>query len=273
MMTSNKLILRQVSVYAEGRAEPLLHDIHLTIEQGEWVSIIGPNGSGKSTLAKVLSGVITPGSGEVFRGFSGDGPIPYVMQSDEGHFGQTPWEDVVFVLEASGADPDQLSGITVKVLEQVGLAEVMHQPISTLSGGQRQKVAIAGCLAVDAPILLFDEATAMLDALSRRQVLALAKRLHRSGVTIVWLTHLMDEVAEGDRVVVLQDGKMNFDGDTVTFFYREDGTGSGKTPCEKAGYTAPYTVQVARVYRREGGALSFLPLNAEQLVKAVKGDG
>lgn len=273
MKTLEKLELRQVRVYAEGRVAPLLDQINLTIAPGEWVSIVGPNGSGKSTLAKIITGVCTPHSGEILRGFADDEPIPYVMQSDEGHFGETPWDDVVFVLEARGADPAHIPVTASSVLEQVGLAKVMHQPISSLSGGQRQKVAIAGCLAVDAPLLLFDEATAMLDAMSRRQVLELVKQLHRAGATIVWLTHLMEEVAEGDRVVVLHEGTMAFNGDAVTFFYGEDGTGHGRTPCEKAGYAAPYAIQVAQVYLREGGALSYLPMNAEQLSKAVNGSG
>ena len=261
------IVLKDVHVYAQNNEKPILKDIHLEISRGDWVSIVGRNGSGKSTLAKLLSGILAPARGDIHRGFAGDEPIPYVMQQEEQLFGETPWEDVVFILESRGEESWRIPAIASQALQQVGLEPLMHKPLAELSGGQRQLAAAAGCLAAKPQLLLFDEATSMLDAGSRRQVLEAAKSLHRSGSTVLWITHHMEEAAEGSRIVALDQGSIAFDGSAAAFFY-EDST--GLTPCEQAGFTEPYPIQVARILMRGGMRFTHPPLTAEQLSKAMK---
>lgn len=272
------LVLRHVSVHrALGQESvPVLKDLNITITPGEWVSIVGRNGSGKSTLAQLLSGVLVADEGTVDRGFAGTMPVPYVMQHKEQLFGDTPWEDIVFLLEARGEDPESVPLLAHTTLCQLGLESKMHQPIRELSGGQRQLVATAGCLAARSPILLFDEATSMLDSGSRLHVLEAIQSVHRAGTTVVWLTHHMEEVGLGDRVVALQEGEVIFDGNTESFFYGDSlsgpaGTGDNEhTPCEAIGFEPPFAIHVVRQLLRTGAALARpLPVTAEQLAKAV----
>jgi len=277
-------VLQHVSVHRLRGQEPVpvLQHMNMTIHPGEWVSIVGRNGSGKSTLAQLLSGVLVADEGTVDRGFVGPMPIPYVMQHKEQLFGETPWEDLVFLLEARGEDPDAIPHLALSSLRQLGLEPIMHQPIRELSGGQRQLVATAGCLAARAPLLLFDEATSMLDSGSRLQVLKAVQSVHQAGTTVVWLTHHMEEVGLGDRVIALQEGKKIFDGTTQSFFYGKSFVESktdvskvdAQSPCEAIGFEPPFAVQVARQLLHTGASMTRpLPVTAEQLAKAVARHG
>ncbi|WP_248925170.1 energy-coupling factor ABC transporter ATP-binding protein [Paenibacillus hamazuiensis] len=253
-----------------------LEDVNLRIRSGEWISLVGRNGSGKSTLIRVLAGLLPVQEGSMDRGFCGDGPIPIVMQNPDVQWvGDTPWEDVVFALEQLGERPERIASHAEDTLRRVGLGPQMHGRMAELSGGQKQLAAIAGCLAADAPLLLFDEATSMLDPVSRRQVLEAARHQHRSGKTVVWSTQHSGEIAPGDRVVALQEGRVVFDGLAESFYY---GTGSeaegmDEACCLRLGFEPPYAVQVARELLRLGARLRLLPLTTEQLAEAVTCDG
>lgn len=281
-MAGNELIISNVTVYRNqsGHTLPVLNHIDLRIAVGEWVNIVGPNGSGKSTLAQLIAGIQSTHSGTLERGFLPD-VVPYVMQQ---HYciGDTPWEDIIFQLEMRGEEPRQIPGIAHQALLAVGLDNLMHRPFAELSGGQKQLAAIAGCIAAKAPLLLLDEATSMLDSTSRKDVLKTVQAIHRQGVSVIWLTHHMEELAAGTRVVGLMDGKILFDGPTASFFYgHEDSydlllqpelspvTSTGLTPCEQLGFEPPYPVQVALELIRQGIHLDRLPLTAEQLVEVV----
>jgi energy-coupling factor transport system ATP-binding protein len=265
MMNQQDLQCKDVYVYASGSDEhvALLKGINLRISQGEWVSIIGRNGSGKSTLAQVLTGILPVNEGDVERGFAGWDPIPYVMQQEGQLFGDTPWEDIVFLLEVRGFDPDKIPSAAVHALSRVGLSSDMHRPISALSGGQKQLAATAGCLAVNAPLLLFDEAASMLDSTSRHLVLETAKDLHNKGATVIWMTHHMEELSAGERVVALDHGQVVFDGSITSFFYG--------SLCETLGFELPFPVQVAKELIKSGIPLPSLPITAMQLAEAVRG--
>lgn len=264
MLNQQDLWLNDVYVYTDSDEPiPLLKGIEMRIVQGEWVSIVGRNGSGKSTLAQILAGILSISKGELDRGFIGREPVPYVMQQEGQLFGDTPWEDIVFLLEVRGTDPSKIPAIADSALTRVGLAEEMHRPITELSGGQRQLAATAGCLAADAPMLLFDEATSMLDSTSRRQVLNAAKDLNKNGATVIWLTHHMEELSAGERVIALEQGQIVFDGSVTSFFYGP--------VCEMLGFEPPFPVQVAKELESLGVPLTGLPLTAEQLVEVVNG--
>jgi energy-coupling factor transport system ATP-binding protein len=254
--------------------DSLLKDISLRISQGEWISIVGKNGSGKSTLAQLLTGVHTASSGVIQRGFCGTEPIPFVMQQEVQWFGETPWEDMVFLLESRGENPTLIPEIIRAALRNVGIESLKDRPFDELSGGQKQLAAIAGCLAVKAPILVFDEATSMLDSTSRLQVLEAAKSINHQGITVIWLTHHLEDLSFGDRVVALEEGRIRYDDTTAAFFYRSssfcsNAAISSKTPCEELGFILPYPIQLAHELRLQGIQLHTQPLTAEQLVEAV----
>jgi energy-coupling factor transport system ATP-binding protein len=254
--------------------DSLLKDISLRISQGEWISIVGKNGSGKSTLAQLLTGVHTASSGVIQRGFCGKEPIPYVMQQEVQWFGETPWEDMVFLHESHGENPTLIPEIIRASLRNVGIESLRDRPFTELSGGQKQLAVIAGCLAAKTPLLVFDEATSMLDSTSRLQVLEAAKSINQQGTAVIWLTHQLEDLSFGERVVALDEGRIRYDDSTTAFFYRSTSLSSdiaisSKTPCEELGFTLPYPIQLAHELRLQGIHLPIQPLTSKQLVEAV----
>ncbi|XEC97192.1 ABC transporter ATP-binding protein [Paenibacillus tarimensis] len=249
----------------------VLNSISLRLSPGEWVQIAGANGSGKSTLVKLLTGQLGMTyrvEGKVTRGFAGRHPVPYVMQHPEASMiGMTPWEDVLIGLEQQDIPEERIMSGVERALLQTGLSEIKQRPVDRLSGGQRQLTAIAGCLASEAPLLVLDEATSMLDAESRRKVLTAVRKLNREGTTVVWVTHRMEEWEPGDRVIALERGRLIYDGDTDGFF--TGGTGGGASVCERLGWEPPYTVQTAQELIQLGYTVQPLPLTAEALKEAV----
>lgn len=271
------LELREVTVtYSDpggGMKRNLLHQLSLTIREGDWIQIAGANGSGKSTLVKLLTGQL--GShcvlhGSLNRGFSGTLPIPYVLQNPEaGIIGTTPWEDLLLGLEQRGADEQERDAILPVVLHQTRLTGLLHASVASMSGGQKQLTAIASVLAAKPRMLVLDEPTSMLDPEARVEVLAVVRELHRSGMTVVWVTHRQQEWESGDRIIALQGGRIGYDGDTDGFYLR---TGEEeRSPCEQLGWEPPYTVRTALALRERGLRLSPLPLNSLQLARAVSG--
>ncbi|MFF2888165.1 energy-coupling factor ABC transporter ATP-binding protein [Paenibacillus sp. NPDC057967] len=263
-----------ISLASEPSAD-VLADIHLTVNRGEWITILGMNGSGKSTLLKLAGGLIRQGvRGSLHRaGSQGGKPIPIVMQQpDAGLVGSTPWEDVVTLLERQGAPADGLVLRAEQALREVGLEGRMHQPLDTLSGGQKQLVAIAGCLAADAPILLLDEITAMLDPGMTAIVCGHVRRLHQQGTTVLWITQRLEELLPGDRTLVLKDGRIVFD-DSAGALFRRTASEPPDSPGEQVGFVAPYTVKVGWELAAQGIELPFIPLTADQLAEAVTGYG
>ncbi len=264
--------LQNVTCYSDAHtnARPLLNRLNLSIEDSEWLSIVGRNGSGKYTLAKLLSGIIAPAEGMITSGHSDGGPIPYVMQEDYPFIGETAWEELIFALESRGEPAYRIADTAHSILQQTGLTHLMHQPLKELSGGQRQLVAAACCLACRAPMLIFDEAVSMLDSASQELVLRLARQLHQSGTTIVWLTHQLSEVADGDRVAVMEDGRIAYEGTTADFFYGASPRQANiATPCEQAGFEPPYPVRIALHLLRSGTDLKQYPLTASQLSEVL----
>ncbi len=267
--------LSQVTVYTdEGeRSRILLDRLSLDIHSGEWLSIVGRNGSGKSTLAKVLSGILQPTTGSIERSLMNCEPIPYVMQEAHPFLGQTPWEELIFLLETRGEPAADIPLTAERILRQTGLLSQMHRPIKELSGGRRQLVAIACCLACRAPLMIFDEAASMLDSKSKALVLGLARQLHQNGHTIIWLTHQLDEVTEGSRVIVMDQGRIRYEGTTREFFY---GTAHlpmmSATPCEQAGFEPPYPIRIAlHLHRNQSKTIGY-PLTVSQLTEALQHD-
>jgi energy-coupling factor transporter ATPase len=211
----------------EGERRLALDDISLAVHEGEYVALLGHNGSGKSTLAKLLNGILVPRRGRVFV----DGidtaeaarrpdllrrlrqTVGLLFQNPDSQLVATIVEDdVAFGPENLGLPRDEIRARLESSLEAVDLVHLRRRPPHHLSAGQRQRVAIAGILAMRPRILVLDEATAMLDPEGRREALAAAWRFHQAGATVVQITHLMEEAVLAQRVVVLEDGKVVLDG-------------------------------------------------------------
>lgn len=273
-MNPHGLELREVSVVSpsgQGSGERLLLDhISLRIAPGEWVQIAGPNGSGKSTLVKLLTGQLDRNctvTGEIGGVFSAE-TYPYVLQHPEtGIVGATPWEDLLLGLEQRGTPAELASALMERIFAQTRLTAIRHRPVAEMSGGQQQLTAIASCLAAEPPLLVLDEPTSMLDPVSRTMVLTVVRELHRAGLTVIWVTHRLQEWESGDRVIALERGRLVYDGGPDGFYYSDEA--QSVSLCDRFGWTPPYAVRTAIALRRHGIRLSPLPLNAEQLARAV----
>ena len=209
-------------------------DVSLTIEEGEFVAILGRNGSGKSTFAKLLNALQLPTEGTLtvngLRATSEDDC--YEVRKSCGMVFQNPdnqivativEEDCAFGLENLGAPPEEIRRRVDEVLKDVGMSDYAEASPSMLSGGQKQRVAVAGVLAMKPRIIVFDESTAMLDPVGRRDVFELARRLNKEeDITIVWITHFMEEAAQADRLIVMDQGRIALEGTPREVFVQLD---------------------------------------------------
>lgn len=196
-----------------------LNDVSFSVKQGEWLSIVGPNGSGKSTLAKTLNGLIAPQEGSV----QVDGldltmenvwdirqRVGMVFQNPDNQFvGATVQDDVAFGLENLGVPRPEMIERIEQALAQVVMTDFAEKEPARLSGGQKQRVAIAGIVALKPKIMILDEATSMLDPRGRREVLQTVKEVkERENLTVLSITHDVDEAAASDRVLVMKGGQI-----------------------------------------------------------------
>lgn len=200
-----------------------LSDVNLSINQGEWVSIIGPNGSGKSTLAKTINGLIAPKAGKITVGgheLNDDNVwnirqmVGMVFQNPDNQFvGSSVQDDVAFGLENLGIPRETMVERIRYALERVGMIEFADKEPARLSGGQKQRVAIAGIVALQPNIIILDEATSMLDPSGRQDVLQTVKDVKKQeNLTVISITHDIDEAVESDRIVVMKDGHIKQQG-------------------------------------------------------------
>ena len=201
----------------------VLDGVDARIERGEFVCVLGGNGSGKSTLAKHVNALLVPdeGSVTVLDRDTRDERSTYFIRSHAGMVFQNPDDqlvaslienDVAFGPENLGVPTDELRERVSAALADVGLQGFEKRETAALSGGQKQRVAIAGVLAMEPAILVLDEATAMLDPRGRKGLMRVCRTLHERGMTIVMITHFMEEAAQADRVIVLESGRVAADG-------------------------------------------------------------
>ena len=205
--------------YTENQESLVLNGVYLTVNKGEWVTIIGPNGSGKSTLTKVINGLVIPNNGQVtIRGveMTEDNlwevrkKIGMVFQNPENQFvGATVEDDVAFGLENLGMPLADMKELVKEALQKVGMWELRDREPALLSGGQKQRVAIAGIIATRPDILILDEATSMLDPKARLEVFKTIKELKaQEDLTVLSITHDISEALESNRIVVMDNGKI-----------------------------------------------------------------
>ena len=225
--------LKDVVFQYEGNERPAVAGVCLDVQAGEFLAVLGRNGSGKSTLARLLNALLIPTSGTVeVDGLVATEDNPYPVREVCGMVFQNPdnqivatvvEEDCAFGLENRGVPSEEIRRRVDEALTEVGMRERALSSPSMLSGGQKQRVAIAGVLAMRPKIIVFDESTAMLDPIGRRDVFKLARRINREeGITVIWITHFMEEAVQADRVVVMEDGKVELIGEPRQVFSNVD---------------------------------------------------
>ena len=262
-------------VTAEGVAPIVLDGVSLSIEQGSFVVVLGHNGSGKSTLAKTLNGVLLPCGGHVYvEGMDTlDEHLLLAIRRTVGMVFQNPdnqivanvvEEDVAFAPENLGVPPEEIRRRVDDALKAVGMYEFREHAPHLLSGGQKQRIAIAGVIAMQPRCIVLDEPTAMLDPIGRADVLRTIKALNRQrGVTVVLITHHMDEAAQADRLVVMAKGRVIADGAPKEIFQDVEGL-------KAVGLTVPETTQLLWELRREGLDVPLDALSDEECAQALK---
>lgn len=206
------------------KTEKVLENFNFSIEEGSFVAILGHNGSGKSTVAKLTNGILFADEGTVTVDsiLARDDDTIYDIRKTVGMVFQNPdnqivssivEEDVAFGVENIGIPSDKCRKRVDEALKTVGMYEYRLRTPSKLSGGQKQRVAVAGIIAMKPKCIVLDEPTAMLDPSGRKEVIDTVMKLNREeGITIVLITHYMDEAVKADRVVVMDDGKIKLDG-------------------------------------------------------------
>ncbi len=212
----------------------VLKDFNLTVEKGSFVAVLGHNGSGKSTVAKLINGINIAQKGEIFVDGQKvvDDDTIFDIRRKVGMVFQNPdnqivssivEEDVAFGVENLGIEPPEIRTRVDNALKTVGMYEYKDKAPNKLSGGQKQRVAVAGIIAMKPMCIVLDEPTAMLDPSGRREVLSTIKKLNKEeGITIVLITHYMDEAVQADRVVVIDNGEVKMDDKPENVFCKVD---------------------------------------------------
>ncbi len=230
----DKMISVQNITFAYTREEgaemvKAIDGVSFEIEPGSFTAIIGKNGSGKSTLAKNLNGLLLPTEGDILvadYNTKDDAHIWDVRQT-AGMVFQNPdnqlvsaivEDDVAFGPENLGVDPQEIRQRVDQALEAVNMGQFKNKAPHLLSGGQKQRIAIAGVVAMKPRCIIFDEPTAMLDPKGRKEIMAIIDELHQEGITVVLITHFMEEAVRADRVIIMNEGKILLDGTPAEVF-------------------------------------------------------
>ena len=243
--------------HGEGEEPKLaIKGVNLEIEEGSFTAIIGQNGSGKSTLAKNLNGLLLPSKGAVY--VSGmdtrDEDKIWDIRQTAGMVFQNPdnqlvsaivEDDVAFGPENIGIDPVEIRARVDEALDAVKMGKYKRKAPHLLSGGQKQRIAIAGVVAIRPRCIIFDEPTAMLDPRGRKDIMEIIEKLHREGITVILITHFMDEAVRADRVVIMNKGEILLDGTPEHVFSQDE-------LIRSARLDVPIAAEIA-IYLRENG--------------------
>ena len=253
----------------------VIENFNLKIEKGSFVAVLGHNGCGKSTIAKLCNAIEIPLSGKVFV----DGidtadeekvldirrRVGVVFQNPDNQIVATIVEDdVAFGPENLGVDPKEIRKRVDEALKNVGMYEFRTFEPHKLSGGQKQRVAIAGIIAMKPECIVLDEPTAMLDPRGRREVMNTVKRLNKEfGITVVFITHYMDEAAKADRVVVMDKGRIVLDDEPRKVF-------SNDKTLKKVGLDVPQATELSKILKNDGINIPDNALDIDELFENIK---
>lgn len=277
IIQTKDLVYEYVRRDEEGNVEGFttaVDKVNLDVQPGEFIAILGHNGSGKSTLAKHINAILNPTEGSVW--------VDGMDTSEEGHIWdirqragmvfQNPdnqivanvvEEDVAFAPENLGVPTEEIRRRVDSALKAVGMEEFVTHAPHLLSGGQKQRIAIAGVVAMEPACIVLDEATAMLDPIGRREVLATVRRLNREkGVTVILITHHMNEAEDADRVIVMSEGRPAMDGTPKEVFTQISALRS-------MGLTAPDTVDLLDRLQKDGFSVPLDALSVESCAEAI----
>lgn len=243
--------------------------LSLEVEKGEFVAVVGRNGSGKSTAAKLINGLLMPDEGKVYVNgidtsatndiFAVRSTVGMVFQNPDNQMVATIVEDdVAFGPENLGVEREEIGRRIDFALGVTGVEKFRDKPSAELSGGQKQRVAIAGVLAVKPQILILDEATSMLDPLGRKEVNEVIRKLNKDGMTVVTVTHYMEEAVDADRVIVFDGGKVAFSGTPKEVFSREK-------DLEACGLCLPRATYIFNRLKERGVISGDVVLTGEEL--------
>lgn len=232
-MTKHIIQLKDLSFQYSEESNLVINDLSLDVEQGEWLAIIGPNGSGKSTLAKIINGLLAPTSGEVIIDnltlseetvWNIRSRVGMVFQNPDNQFvGATVEDDVAFGLENNGVPREEMVVRVHDALEAVRMEDFLKKEPARLSGGQKQRVALASVMALRPQIIILDEATSMLDPTGRKEMMEAIEALkNQFDLTVLSITHDIDEANQADRIVVFNDGKVQNVGTPAEIFSMGD---------------------------------------------------
>ena len=252
----------------------VFEDMNIGVEEGSFVAILGMNGCGKSTLAKHFNAILLPTGGKVWvcgidtsnedRLMAVRRSVGMVFQNPDNQIvANVVEEDVAFGPENLGIASPEIRNRVDKALKQVGMYEYREHAPHLLSGGQKQRVAIAGVIAMEPKCIVLDEPTAMLDPKGRREVMETITRLNENkNITVVLITHHMDEAALAQRVVVLHQGKVALDGTPRQVFSQVE-------KLHSLGLAAPDTVELCYLLNQNGFNMPLERLNAEECAQAL----
>ena len=241
--------------YKEDQEYYDVNNVSFHVKRGEWLSIVGHNGSGKSTTIRLIDGLLEAESGEIWiddQLLSSENvwdlrrQIGMVFQNPDNQFvGATVEDDVAFGLENQGLPREEMKKRVAESLELVGMLDFKKREPARLSGGQKQRVAIAGVVALRPAILILDEATSMLDPEGRRELIQTVQEIRKDyQMTVVSITHDLEEVAMSDRVLVMKKGQVESTSSPRELFSRAD--------LDQIGLDNPFTNQLKESLREIG---------------------
>ncbi|NLR00069.1 energy-coupling factor transporter ATPase [Streptococcus mutans] len=256
-MTDKIIELKNVTFrYDENQEKPTLNNISFHVKHGEWLSIIGHNGSGKSTTVRLIDGLLEAESGQILiegHKLSEDNvwdirhKISMVFQNPDNQFvGATVEDDIAFGLENKGIPLKEMRERVVEALNLVDMSDFKTREPARLSGGQKQRVAIAGAVAMRPSIIILDEATSMLDPEGRLELIGTIQRIREQyGMTVISITHDLDEVTLSDRVLVMKNGQIESSSSPRELFSRGD-------ELLDLGLDIPFTSTIIKALRQIG---------------------
>ncbi|MGO4939755.1 energy-coupling factor ABC transporter ATP-binding protein [Fundicoccus sp. Sow4_D5] len=268
-MSQPIIALNNISFQYPNNETDALQGVSLEIKKGEWIAIIGPNGSGKSTLAKIINGLLVPYEGQVHINgellneetvWDARRAVGMVFQNPDNQFvGATVEDDIAFGLENNGIPREEMLTRIEDALEQVRISNFREHEPARLSGGQKQRVALASVIALRPDVVILDEATAMLDPLGRREVIAAIRELKKEfNLTVISITHDIDEASYADRIFVMNQGKiMNRDTPANIFALGDD--------LVTMGLDVPFAQKLKQALIQRGVELPDTYLNEEAL--------
>lgn len=251
----------------------VINNVNLSIKKGEFVCILGKNGSGKSTLSKLINGLLLPESGEVLvNGLSTSNKsnlfeirkrVGMVFQNPDNQMVATIVEDdIAFAPENIGLSSEEIGKRIDFALSVTDMQEFRFSQGHRLSGGQKQRIAIAGVLALKPDVLILDESTAMLDPKGRKEVMDVVKKLNDDGMTVICITHYMDEALNADKIIVMQDGEIVKRGGVNDIF-------NSSVDVERYGLTLPRSIYIANELRKAGLPISQNILSVDELTEEL----